>query len=249
MNIGIIGCGFIGSTIAKAVEDEIEGMTVVALCDIDTEKAEGLQRKLTGNVKLTGWRETVACSDLIVEAASHAAVKEILAECRRQKKDLLVMSVGGLLGVDLKGITECKVYIPSGAIGGLDALQSAREKNIQSVTLTTTKSPRSLGREDITKKTTVFEGTVREAIQEYPKNVNVAATLALIAGEEKVKVRVICDPAVKENTHDIHAKGDFGEYQFTIKNMPSPENPKTSYLAALSAVNCLKKINRNVRIG
>jgi aspartate dehydrogenase len=131
----------------------------------------------------------------------------------------------------------------------LDGIKSARIGGIDEVVLTTTKPPKGLGM-DVGKKTIVFEGPAAEAVKKFPKNVNVAATLSLVGmGFEKTKVRIIADPEVERNQHEIYAKGDFGELRARVKNVPSPMNPKTSYLAALSAISAIKKFGESVVIG
>jgi aspartate dehydrogenase len=59
----------------------------------------------------------------------------------------------------------------------------------------------------------------------------------------------VVDPTIKRNIHEIRVKGKFGEFTARTENMPSPNNPKTSHLAALSAVATLKRITENLLIG
>jgi aspartate dehydrogenase len=69
-------------------------------------------------------------------------------------------------------------------------------------------------------------------------------------GGKRTKVRIIADPRSKMNVHEIGVKGKFGEMHFQVRNLPSPTNPKTSYLAVLSAIECLRSIcNDRLRIG
>jgi aspartate dehydrogenase len=179
----------------------------------------------------------------------------------------MIMSVGALADVELyRSIRRMasehgsKVYLPSGAISGLDGLKSASSGSIKSVTLTTTKSPESLeGAPFIREKkidlkglkgpTTIFEGSAAEAVRAFPANVNVAATLCLAAREGNVRVRIIADPNIKVNRHEIVAEGDFGQMTTRVENVPSPKNPKTSYLAALSAIATLRSIVEPIKIG
>lgn len=96
----------------------------------------------------------------------------------------------------------------------------------------------------------MYEGPAREAVRKFPANVNVAATLSLAGiGLDKTKVKIVADPEVKNNIHEISVQGDFGELKTRVENVPSPQNPKTSYLAALSAIATLKKITDGVEIG
>jgi aspartate dehydrogenase len=77
----------------------------------------------------------------------------------------------------------------------------------------------------------LFEGPTADAVQEFPANVNVAGTLSLTGiGYDATTVRVIADPAVTRNMHEIKVTGEFGALTVRVENVPSPENPKTSYI-------------------
>jgi aspartate dehydrogenase len=130
------------------------------------------------------------------------------------------------------------------------------------VTITTTKSPKALAgapffetarfkAESISRKKLIYEGTAGDAVKKFPANVNVAAALSLAGlGMDATKVKIIADPSVSVNQHEITAKGKFGEINIVVRNAPSPNNPKTSYLAILSAIECIRSIcNENIRIG
>ena len=129
------------------------------------------------------------------------------------------------------------------------------------VELTTTKPPRGFQNSpylqskkidisDLKEPKLIFEGSAMEAIQAFPKNINVAITLSLAGfGTEKTRVKLVVDPHIKLNQHQLRAKGAFGEMECTLRNNPFPENPKTSYLAALSAVATIRKAVENLRIG
>jgi aspartate dehydrogenase len=97
----------------------------------------------------------------------------------------------------------------------------------------------------------IYEGTARDAVKEFPANVNVAAALSLAGlGMDATKVKIIADPDASVNQHQITAIGTFGEIKIVVRNTPSPSNPKTSYLAVLSAVECIRSIcDDNIRIG
>jgi aspartate dehydrogenase len=195
---------------------------------------------------------------LVVEAASQQAVKDVALSVLQNKKDLMLMSVGALLDnaiLDVlydasKEFTK-KIYLPSGAIAGLDALKSVKDE-LESVSLTTTKHPSSLkgakffetsqiDPEKIEKITTIFEGTAEEAVKLFPANINVAALLSLVGvGSKNTKVKIIADPITTKNTHQIDAQGKFGKMSFIIQNEPDQNNPKTSRLAILSAIQTLR---------
>ena len=94
----------------------------------------------------------------------------------------------------------------------------------------------------------LFDGKASQAVKEFPKNINVSSTLSLASGID-VDVKIIADSKIKNNTHEIHLKGTFGELITRTSNVSSPENPKTSALAAYSAASLLDKLNKTIQIG
>ena len=231
--IGIVGCGIIGTAVAEAIKTKFSNIAeLTAVYDIDIEKAKKLGKVLAPE-------EMLDAVDIVVEAALPEVSKELVPLTLKKNKEILVMSTGGLLDIPLqKGI-----HIPGGAIAGVDGVMAAAKGNIEKITLTTTKSPKSLGLENITKETVIFEGSVEQAVNKYPKNINVCATLALISGKkELITVKIVASPGIKCNTHQVDVEGDFGHISCRMENKPSPKNPKTSYLAVLSAIATLEKI-------
>jgi len=146
------------------------------------------------------------------------------------------MSTGALLDLNIQ---DPKLHFPSGAIGGLDALSPAALAGINEVTLTSRKNPNALGKTNH-EEVIVYEGYAEEAAKQFPREMNVAATLALTVKPTKVKVQVISDPTVTRNTHEIQVKWRYGEMIMRFANDPHPNNPHTSALAAWSAINLLK---------
>jgi aspartate dehydrogenase len=197
--------------------------------------------------------------NIVVEAASQDAVKDVALSVLQNKRDLMIMSVGALLDDSIYEILSdaCKdfkktIYLPSGAIAGLDGIKSIKDE-LESLSITTTKHPQSLkgakffensdiNLDTISSPTTIFEGTAKEAVSLFPANINVAALLSLSGiGSEKTSVKIVADPNTDKNTHHIQASGKFGKMTFTIENFPDANNPKTSRLAILSAIETLRK--------
>lgn len=251
MKIGLIGCGNIASDICEMIRDKAVPASVVALTDIDNAQAEALRERYQLNATIGTLDETARCVDYIAECAAASVVPDIIDAAIRHHVDCLIMSLGGLLEhpemLEQARRERVNVWIPTGAICGLDGIRAAMQAGLDSVVLVTRKPPRGLRGapylqahgidiDNISEPLTVFEGTAREAVAAFPANVNVAAALSLAGiGPDKTRVRLIADPAAVVNTHEIHASGPFGELTATMRNRPSPRNPKSSYMASLSA--------------
>jgi aspartate dehydrogenase len=206
--------------------------------------------------------------DIVIECASKGAVREYGKIIIESKKDLIVLSVGAFSDIkflselqNLSNLNNTRILIPTGAIAGLDSIRSVK-KYLDSLSITTTKHPKSFAGapffktskiklDEISNETVLFEGNAITAIEYFPANVNVAVSIALAGiGLEKTRVKIIADPMISVNKHEILAKGSFGEIHIIVQNVPSPTNPKTSYLASLSAIECLRSLcNENFRIG
>src|SRR5581483_2264278 len=269
--IGIIGCGTIGSQLAMAVDTgKMPNASLVSLFDIIEGSAQDLKSKLQSSPHAYSDFAGFISSgfDIAVEAASQDAVRKFGKTLLEAGRDIMIMSVGALAdGVFLSDLVQtaskkgCRIYVPTGAIAGIDTIRSVKHL-LESVTLTTTKSPKALAGapffetnkiklDAISKKTVIYEGPASEAVKIFPANVNVAAVLSLAGiGVDKTQVRIVADPAATTNRHEIVATGRFGELCITVNNVPSPGNPKTSFLAVLSAIECLRSIcDDGMRIG
>ena len=266
LKIGIIGCGAIGTEMAKVcvgiLKDSID---LVSIFDIDKNKIKTLEEKIGKNIGASSLNSLIEKSDFLFEAASSSISAKILELAIAKVKDVMIMSIGGLL--NRKDLLEkaksigIKVYLPSGALSGIDALKAASISKIESVTLITKKPPRGLegapyleenniDLNKISDETIVFEGNAREAIKGFPKNINVSALLSLAGiGADKTSVKIVTSPSFTRNIHEVEIKGEFGTIKTETINVPSPANPKTSYLAVLSAIATLKGIVGSVKIG
>ncbi|MBI3323533.1 MAG: aspartate dehydrogenase [Candidatus Omnitrophica bacterium] len=266
LRIGIVGCGAIGSQLAREIQRRFARTArLIGVHDIHIEKARKLGSSLHPRVPALGAGEIVRRSSLILEAASPGAVEQFLPETVRRRKSTLILSSGGLLtqGRWLRRAAAqgVPVYVPSGAILGLDGIRAAAVGRLKSVTLTTRKPPRAfrgapgLARrkirpEQIRAPRVLFQGSAGRAAALFPQNINVAATLALAGiGPKRTRVRIIADPRARANIHEIEATGDFGKLFIRAQNRASARNPKTSQLAIQSAVVLLGQILRPVRIG
>ena len=140
-----------------------------------------------------------------------------------------------------------RVHIPSGAIIGLDALRAAAVAGLDELRLQTTKPAKALG-VSVAAKQCVFDGPASESIQRFPRNVNVAVAVS-IAGGREADVEIWADPEADENKHEVTARGPFGELRADVTNVPCPDNPRTSYLAALSVLALLSGLDQPLVVG
>jgi len=253
MIVGIVGCGAIANIITSYVLEEDSLIQLRFFYDRDLEKAENLASMVNG-IAVLKVDDMLDKVDLVIEAASPEAVAEIVPTILEAGRDVLIMSVGALMDEGLRSKVEylasennARVYIPSGAIVGLDGIKAASIGNIDSVKLVTRKPPRSLGI-STKEKQVLYKGNASEAVKKFPVNINVAATLS-IACNIDVEVEIIVDPQVDRNVHEITVKGDFGEFKTIAKNVRCSLNPKTSVLAAYSAIKLLKSLSENFKVG
>lgn len=254
MKLGIIGCGAIGTDVATAA-NEMEEIEEIYLYDIIEEKAKNLANKLK-KARFSKFEDFLPLVDIVFEAASQKAVYEYAEKVIDARKDLVIMSIGALFDDDFRNRlikkakeNRCKIYLPSGAVAGLDGIKAASIAGLDEVTLVTTKAPEAFGKK-IDKRTVLFDGNAREAVRLFPRNINVAACLSLAGiGFDKTRVKVVADPVIKFNSHKILAHGKFGRLRAEVENLPNPKNPSTSYLASLSAIAVLKKIVSPLQIG
>jgi aspartate dehydrogenase len=267
MKVGIIGCGFIGNTLANAIEG-IDEITELYLYDRTISCTEGLASALNKASSCSTIDGLIDKADLVIEAGSQEAVREHVKKVLECGKDLMIMSIGALeddaFWNDLKNTAKknnCKIFLPSGAICGIDGIKSASMAGIDDITVETTKPVKGLEKvryitrqgidlSNLKEPMTVFNGPAREAVKHFPKNINIAACVSLAGiGFDRTMVKIVADPAATRNQHKLICHGRFGEFICEVKNMPSMSNPKTSYLAALSAIATLKKIVGGVWVG
>ncbi len=266
IRIGLVGCGTIGSRLAIEIQRRFgETARLVGIYDHNPSAAKHLQKKLRVPVPILPPKQLLQRCQLLIEAASASAVGQLLPEAIAHRKGMLVMSTGGLLQhPDLirKAVArKIPLYLPSGAIAGLDGIKAAAIGRLKSITLTTRKHPKALaGAPGITRRKlqidslrtprTIFKGSATKAVSDFPQNINVAATLALAGmGAARTQVRIVADPTVQANIHEIKAMGTFGTLFVRTENRPAQENPKTSQLAVFSAIAALKQILQPLRIG
>jgi aspartate dehydrogenase len=265
LKVGIAGVGAIGQLLATALDRGDVRAELIGISDLNRALAETVVGKLKRATPILSLDELVGRSDLVVEAARQEALPEIVPKVLAAGKDLMVMSVGGLIGHEewfrMAEDLGRRIYVPSGAIAGLDGLKAACRGRVDLVTLTSRKPVAALrGTKYVVEKgidlealqgeTIIFDGSPEAACKAFPTTSNVAASLRLAVGASvPVQVRVAAVPGGTQNIHEITAQGEFGNLRMVVENVPSASNPRTSALAALSALATLDGLTRSLRVG
>lgn len=265
LRVGIFGVGSIGQTIATALDAGKIHAQLACLADQETEKAEAFAATLASRPRVVTLHELIQRTDLVVESASQASLLQFVPKALAAGRDMMILSVGGLLGREewFRQAEEkrCRIYVPSGAIAGLDGIKSASFGRVQSVVLTSRKPVAALRGtkyvienrvelDALTQDTVIFEGTAEEAARAFHTTSNVAASLRLAVDENApARVCVVAVPGGTENVHEIRVQGEFGRLAMNVENVPSKANPRTSQLAAFSALATLKNLTGALRVG
>jgi aspartate dehydrogenase len=266
--IAIIGCGAIGTYVARNIQAGVAGRyELVGVLDIPRPQAA---KKLGDEMGCKACKDLKALlrqkPDIVIEAATREAVWAFGEECLKKGASLAILSSGALLDdefrkrlAEIAGRMRKKVYVPSGALGGLDIARAASILGKAQAQLVTRKPPATLtgaphlaGRDlrNLREAEKVFDGPVAEGVSGFPQNVNVAASLSLaMGGTEAVKLAIIADPSLSSNVHRVEFAGEFGRAFVEMQGNPMPDNPKTSALAAMSILALLKRIQDPLEIG
>jgi aspartate dehydrogenase len=265
VKVGIAGLGTIGLVVARALDEGIEGLELVAVCARDQAGAAKKAASLNNPVPVVGPAELAGMSDIVVECVPKAAFREILTPALEAGRLVVTVSGAGLLAnpdiVDVARRHGARIILATGALLGLDAVRAAAEGNIESVRMITRKPPKSLqgapylvendiSIDGLSEPKQVFSGTAREGARGFPANVNVAAALGLAGiGADETLLEIWADPALERNTHSIVVEADSARLTMTIENVPSNENPGTGKITALSVIAALRALVAPLRVG
>lgn len=259
IHVAMVGCGAIGAEVLKLVYGDTSiSIDTVLMAPASQHKARPVLAKYAPKAVLLGsLDQATTMPDLLVECAGHSAIEEHVLPALERGVPCLVVSIGALSEeglperlerAALKGGTQ--VQLLSGAIGGIDALAAAKVGGLDAVVYTGRKAPLAwMGTPaeqvcdlaSLTQAKLIFEGNAQQAAATYPKNANVAATLALAGlGMQATQVKLYADPAAVGNTHHVEAHGAFGSMELTMRGKPLAANPKTSALTVYSVVRALR---------
>ncbi len=268
MRIGLIGFGTIGRKVARAVRDgragreaELVAVLVRDVSKVGADDAQQLGCSFTADPDQFFNAET----EVVVEAAGHAALRRYGERALRSGRDVLAVSIGALVDDELLTAltlaaeeSNRRLLLPSGALGGLDAISAGAVGDVEEITLVARKPPaawKGTPAEDVASRAThepicFYEGRAREAVRLFPQNVNVVAALSLAGiGFDRTSIKMYADPLIEHNTFELVARGEFGEIIMEIKNRPYPENPKTGHLVVMSLIKSIRRLQDAVIVG
>lgn len=250
LRVALIGLGAIGQVVATELLAH-SGPRLQLVAAMARDAPPGLRLPFAVSTDLAGL--LAHRPDLVIEAAGQGAVLQYGPACLHAGCDLLVASVGALADAaclaQLEQAAQAsgrQVLLPAGALGAMDYLGAAQLAGLHSVRYRGRKPPlawRGTPAEAqcdlaaVRTPTVIFRGSAREAAQAYPKNANVAATLALCTlGLDAVQVELLADPEAGGNVHEVEAEGAAGTLALRVVNAPSPDNPKTSLITPYSVL-------------
>lgn len=262
MRLGLIGFGNIAQTLlallSETLDAPLEQLTVLTLPELADETEARLKADFAKVAKafavVTDAQSLLSHrSGLVVECAGHAAVVAHVPTVLRAGVDVVIVSIGALsdeaLELELRAAAAqggARLILPAGAVGGVDLLAALGAAGGLEVHYRGSKPPlawlgtpaeKALDLGALDKATSFFRGTAREAARDFPKNANVAATLALAgAGFEATTVELIADPAAPGNVHEYSVVSPLAKYTMRIENLPSAGNAKTSVSTVYSVL-------------
>lgn len=255
LKVAFVGWGAINSRVGELLEKRGTRIEIVGIAT-----NHGLHEAVSKNVTFLNDPASLAAVEptLVVEAASRSAVEMWAPSALRCAKAMIVTSTSALRDICLLTrlcrIAEThgsRLLLPSGAIGGLDALGAAAMISVDEVVHEITKPPEAwigtvaeqqVNIHGLSQRRVLFEGTARHAADQYPQNANATVLTSLTGiGLDQTKVLLVADPSVKCNQHRITARGAFGSLEVLLKNEPLKTNPKSSELTALSLVRMIEQ--------
>lgn len=269
MRVGLLGGGVIARLFLEHVRrGEMGDAQVVAIAGRGNPRSKALAREFDVPYVEGGRGLIAARAEVVIEAASHEAVREHAEELLAKGTAVIVLSGGALCDDELRARLEraaakhrAPLCLPSGGIGGLDALKAACAAGVDEVSIAVTKPPAAwkgipyveklrIDLDRLEGPVTLFEGTARDGVPHFPANVNIAALLSLAGiGFDRTRLKVVADPALEFNTHFIKIRGRTGTIDLRFESVPSPDNPKTAMLACYSALAAFRQFNSPVRYG
>jgi aspartate dehydrogenase len=270
MRLGIIGGGTIARLLLQHIRAGDLGAAEVVAVVGRTDASRGKRVAAEFDVPFVVGVDALLARrpEVVIEAASHEAVRSFGPPVLNAGAALIVLSAGALAEDTLRETLEraaaqhgALFYVPSGGIGGLDALKAACIAGVDEVTIAVTKPAAAwkgipyveqlgIDLDRLSAPVTLYDGPARAGVPHFPANVNIAAVLSLAGiGLDRTRLRAVADPKLVHNTHYIDIRGKSGNISIKLENVPSAENPKTALLACYSALAAVKAMQASTRYG
>lgn len=266
LKVGMIGYGAIGKDVARYIREKKAGdVELTALLVRSKEKYKALEDEgyIICDEEQTFFRLGL---DVVIENAGHEAIYQYAEKALSSGSDFVVVSVGAFADSQLlERVQQAaehhnrRLILPSAAIAGLDRIAASMLNELDEVKLVTRKPPNAwrgtiaeekVNLDTVAEPVCIYKGNARESSKLFPESTNVSAALSLAGvGFDDTKVEVYVDPHLQKNTHQIIAKGYFGEVEINVQNTPSADNPKSGYIVAMSICKALKNLTSPILIG
>lgn len=268
LQVGLIGFGTVGAAFTAAARSGAAGRCAVRGVLIRGASGDAARAAVEADCLVTTDVDAFLALglDLIIEAAGQEAVRTCGIQALERGTSLMVTSVGALADDNLRQslvaaaeVSGARVFVPSGAIAGLDGIAAGAVGQVEKVIHITRKPPGAwkgtsaegqVDLDSLTEPTVIYEGTPRESAGLYPANVNVQTAVALAGiGLDKTHVQVVADPTIDRNIHEITVRGEFGELSITVRNVPSAGNAKTGRLTAMAVIKAVRNLTSPLVVG
>jgi aspartate dehydrogenase len=274
VRVALLGGGTISLTFArKHASGYLPGCEVVALASRRETPRTRMIQDLVGGCRFTTEVASLvdARPDVILEAARPEVLWESGIDFVDSGSSLVVMSSTCFRNeVWFEDLWEAstrsgaRVVVPSGAIGSIDLLRAvSRLGEVDDVLVELIKDPETWPSPAHTRsapgtqrtsdsdgRTTLFEGNGLEAMALYPTNLNVVATISLAGiGPLRTRVKVVADATESDIVHKLIFSGRFGSAHAEFRVKGNPDDPRWSFIPALSAIEAVRGLTDPVRFG
>ena len=266
LRVALGGLGAVGLPVAEWLDSENEPLLkLVAVSAGNKERAAERLAHLNNPPDVVGLEGLADVADVVVECAPPEKFLDVCAPAIEAGKILVPLSVTQLLHhmdlIDRARETGATIVVPTGAIVGLDTVRAAAEGNLQSVVMRTHKPPAGFQKSvwvreqgmnlmGLNAPKKLYEGSVRDAADKFPANVNVAVALSLAGlGPDETRYEVWADPTITRNTHWITVESDIVRVEMNIAGEPTEENPATGKIVPLSLIATLRGLVSPMRVG
>ena len=265
LKIALIGYGAISQTLFDLFAAKRPPIDIVGVL-VREGRVKATQKKLGPKVAVVDSLKALLKlkPDVVVEAASQQAVRDWGETILKKGFDFMVIATGAYgdpklwkSHVRAAEKSGARLRLPSGAIAGLDGLLAMRLGTLTKVKYVSIKPPHAwtgtpaeteFDLPSIKEPTVIFRGKPADAGRLYPKNANLAVTVALCgAGLEHTEIELVADPTLPPGTNAsrLEVTSDSGELTMHRLGRAMPDNPKTGVLTALTMADDLMKLVRS----